>query len=126
MKEHKLGIIMNGVTGRMETIMPEPVLVGRNKAKLENLCVLSGIHKYTTHLEEVLNDPAYQVYFDAQTTGRRAEAVKQAAAAGKHIYCEKPVATNTASALDLYEVCREAGVKHGVVMDKLWLPGLIK
>jgi predicted dehydrogenase len=109
-----------------ETIMPDPVLVGRNKAKLENLSRLSGIDNFTTDLESVLSDPAYQIYFDTQTTGRRADAVKAAVKAGKHIYCEKPVATNTSAALELFNLCEEAGVKHGIVQDKLWLPGLIK
>jgi predicted dehydrogenase len=149
-KIHNVGIIMNGVTGRMgtnqhllrsiaaiikqggvqispsETIMPNPVLVGRNEAKLKKLAEMSGVSKYTTDLESVLNDPAYSIYFDAQTTGRRAEAVKAAVKAGKHIYCEKPVAVDTQTALELYRVCEEAGVKHGVVQDKLWLPGMLK
>jgi predicted dehydrogenase len=150
MKEHKIGIIMNGVTGRMgtnqhlmrsiveiikqggvqispeEVIMPDPVLVGRNKAKLEKLSKISGIAKYTTNLDEVMNDPAYPIYFDAQTTGRRADAVKQAAAAGKHVYCEKPTAAETKVAMELFDICQAAGVKNGVVQDKLWLPGMLK
>ncbi len=141
---------MNGVTGRMgtnqhlmrsivaimkqggvkvspsETIMPDPILVGRNEDKLKQLCELSGVAKYTTNLESILNDPGYSVYFDAQTTGRRADAVKAAVKAGKHIYCEKPVAVDTQTALELFRICEEAGVKHGVVQDKLWLPGLLK
>ncbi len=147
---HHVGIIMNGVTGRMGTnqhlirsiaaimanggvklsdteyIMPDPVLVGRNEAKLQQLAARTGITKYTTDLGSVLKDPAYTVYFDAQTTGRRAADVKQAVKAGKHIYCEKPVATSTAAAMELYRLCKIAGVKHGVVQDKLWLPGLLK
>ncbi len=147
---HKVGIIMNGVTGRMGTnqhlmrsiveiikqggvkvtdsefIMPDPVLVGRNEIKLKKLAEMSGVEKWTTDLDSVLNDSAYSIYFDAQTTGRRAGAVKKAAKAGKHIYCEKPVSTDTATALELYNVCETAGVKHGVVQDKLWLPGLLK
>lgn len=147
---HKIGIIMNGVTGRMGTnqhlmrsiveivkqggvrvspsefIMPNPILVGRNEVKLKKLAEMSGVEKWTTDLDSVLKDPAYQIYFDAQTTGRRAEAVKAAAAAGKHVYCEKPVATDTATALELYDFCEKAGVKHGVVQDKLWLPGMLK
>ncbi|HVX51584.1 MAG TPA: Gfo/Idh/MocA family oxidoreductase [Chitinophagaceae bacterium] len=147
---HRVGIIMNGVTGRMGTnqhllrsiveiikqggvqagtgeyIMPDPVLAGRDEAKLQKLAKISGIEKYTTDVNTVINDPAYQIYFDAQTTGRRFEAVKLAAKAGKHVYCEKPVATSTAAALELYRVCEAAGVKHGVVQDKLWLPGLLK
>jgi predicted dehydrogenase len=150
MTVHNIGIIMNGVTGRMGTnqhlmrsvaeimkqggvkvndseyIMPDPVLVGRNEIKLRKLCEMSGVKKWTTDLDSVLHDPEYHIYFDAQTTGRRADAVKQAARAGKHVYCEKPVATDTQTALELYNVCREAGVKHGVVQDKLWLPGLLK
>ena len=150
MKIHEVGIIMNGVTGRMgthqhlmrsiveiikqggvpvgtdEVILPDPVLVGRNLSKLEKLRSISGVEKVTTDLDKVLSDPAYSVYFDAQTTGRRVEAVKKAVAAGKHIYCEKPTATNTEAAMELYGICEKAGVKHGVVQDKLWLPGLRK
>jgi predicted dehydrogenase len=150
MKQHTLGIIMNGVTGRMgtnqhllrsiaeiikqggvkvgdaETIMPDPVLVGRNLNKLEKLAAVSGIKKVSTDLGSVLADPHNIIYFDAQTTGRRAEAVREAVKAGKHIYCEKPVAADTKTALDLYHLCKKAGVKHGVVQDKLWLPGILK
>jgi predicted dehydrogenase len=150
MKQHRIGIIMNGVTGRMgtnqhlmrsiveiirqggvqispqERIMPDPVLVGRNPDKLRSLAEMSGVERWSTDLEALLNDPAYEIYFDAQTTGLRAEAVKRAARAGKHVYCEKPAATSTSGALDLVRSCEEAGVKHGVVQDKLWLPGLLK
>jgi predicted dehydrogenase len=150
MKEHKVGIIMNGVTGRMgtnqhlirsidaiikqggvrvsaeETIMPDPILVGRSESKLKELCAKTSVKKYTTDLNKVMADPAYSVYFDAQTTGRRAEAVRAAVKAGKHIYCEKPTAVDSKTALELFEICKKAGVKNGVVQDKLWLPGMLK
>lgn len=147
---HKIGIIMNGVTGRMGTnqhllrsiaeiikqggvkvsssefIMPDPVLVGRDAIKLEKLSQQSGVSRFTTDLASVMSDPYYQIYFDAQTTGRRAEGVRQAVKAGKHVYCEKPTAVTTKVAMELYELCKKAGVKNGVVQDKLWLPGLLK
>jgi predicted dehydrogenase len=150
MKEIKVGIIMNGVTGRMgtnqhlmrsivqiikqggvpvsadEVIMPDPILVGRDIHKLEKLSALSGVNKYTTNVDDALADPQYSIYFDAQTTGRRAEAVRKAVKAGKHVYCEKPIAADTQTALDLYKLCTDAGVKNGVVQDKLWLPGIMK
>jgi len=150
MKQHKIGIIMNGVTGRMGTnqhllrsiaeiikqggvraggdefIMPDPILVGRDEDKLNKLCELTGIPKMSTRLDEVLKDPDYAIYFDAQTTGRRADAVRQAVKAGKHIYCEKPIALNTKVAMELYEICKNAQLKNGVVQDKLWLPGIVK
>ena len=150
MKTHKIGIIMNGVTGRMGTnqhlirslvaiineggikvnehdiILPELVLVGRNENKLKKLSERVNVKKWNTNLEKVLADNQYQIYFDAQTTGRRADAIRKAVAAGKHVYCEKPIATSTEIALELYRECEKAGVKHGVVQDKLWLPGMLK
>ncbi|PSR53192.1 oxidoreductase [Adhaeribacter arboris] len=147
---HKVGIIMNGVTGRMGTnqhlmrsiveiikqggvkvspsefIMPDPVLVGRDAVKLQKLAELSGVPTFTTDLESVMNNPHYQIYFDAQTTGRRADGVRQAVKAGKHVYCEKPTAASTEVALELYELCKKNNIKNGVVQDKLWLPGLLK
>jgi len=150
MKEHRIGIILNGVTGRMGTnqhlmrsmvpiireggvrigkedvIMPDPILVGRNAAKLEDRARRAGLDKWTTDLDGVLADPAYPVYFDAQITDLRAEAVRQAIEAGKHVYTEKPSATTFREAYELYQLAKQAGVKHGVVQDKLWLPGLRK
>jgi len=148
--QHTVGIIMNGVTGRMglnqhlrrsiyaimqqggvhlnerESIMPHPLLVGRNPAKLEAISAECGGMLWSTDLATALGDPAYSIYFDAQTTNRRAAAVRQAIAAGKHVYCEKPVAESLDAALDLYRLAERAQVKHGVVQDKLWLPGLLK
>ena len=80
----------------------------------------------TTDLDAALADPYNVIYFDAQGTKQRAECVKKAIAAGKHIYCEKPSATSTAEALELYKLAVEKGVKNGVVQDKLFLPGLLK
>jgi len=150
MTTHTIGIIMNGVTGRMglnqhlrrsiyaimqqggvkltdsETIMPRPLLVGRNPAKLEAISTEFGGLDWSTDLAAALANPDYAIYFDAQTTDRRAPAVRQAIDAGKHLYCEKPVSENLETALDLYHRARKAGIKHGVVQDKLWLPGLMK
>jgi len=149
-KTHRVGIIMNGVTGRMgtnqhlmrsiveiirqggvkvgdsEVIMPDPILVGRNPDKLARLVEMSGVTKTSTDVEAALADPDYTVYFDAQTTDRRVEWVGKAIAAGKHIYCEKPTAVTTGAAMDLYRQAVAAGVKNGVVQDKLWLLGILK
>jgi predicted dehydrogenase len=149
MSVRRVGLILNGVTGRMGTnqhllrsiapivreggvragddvILPEPILVGRSEEKLAALARAAGLERWTTDLDAALSDPATSVYFDAQTTVRRADGVRRAIAAGKHVYCEKPTATDTATALELYRLARARGVKHGVVQDKLWLPGLAK
>lgn len=150
MAERRVGIIMNGVTGRMGTnqhlvrsilairaqggvalpdgdrLMPDPILVGRNPEKVRVLAQQYGIERYSTDLAECLRNPDDTIYFDAQTTDRRAEAVRAAIAAGKDIYCEKPIATDLATALELARLAKEAGIKNGVVQDKLFLPGLRK
>ena len=106
--------------------MPDPILVGRNPGKLQELCTAHGLERMTVDLDAALADPYNTIYFDAQTTGRRVEAVEKAIAAGKHIYCEKPTAVSTDLAYQLYQSAKKAGVKNGVVQDKLWLPGLVK
>ena len=150
MTDIRVGIIMNGVTGRMGTnqhlvrsinairaqggvrladgrrIVPDPILVGRNKAKIEALARAHGVARWTTDLDAALAKRDDTVYFDSASTGLRASLIRQAIDAGKHIYTEKPIATTVADALDLYRRAERAGVRHGVVQDKLWLPGLVK
>lgn len=150
MAVRNIGIIMNGVTGRMGTnqhlvrsilairkqggvalpdgdvIMPDPILVGRQESKLQALAAAHGVERWSTDLEACLADPYYEIYFDSQTTVRRAESIKQAIAAGKHIYCEKPTAVDFEGAHELARIAAEAGVRNGVVQDKLFLPGLLK
>ena len=145
-----VGIAMNGVTGRMgsnqhlvrsilairqegglkigggEVIWPEPLLIGRSEEKLRALACENGLERWTTSLDDALSDPDYPVYFDAQTTHARAGAVRAAIAAGKHVYCEKPTSSDLDSALELARLASAAGVKNGVVHDKLFLPGLRK
>ncbi len=147
METIRLGVIMNGVTGRMGTnqhlirsiiairnqggvpagagrrIMPDPILVGRDAAKVAALARAHGIERWTSDLDAALADRNDSIYFDSASTGLRPELIRKAIAAGKHIYTEKPVAPTVAEALDLYRRAEAAGVKHGVVQDKLWLPG---
>ena len=141
---------MNGVTGRMglnqhlrrsigaiikhggvilsesERIIPRPLLVGRSELKLKAIAQEFGGLPYTTQIDTALADSDYSVYFDAQATLRRFDAVSRAIKAGKHVYCEKPVAETLEKSIELYRLAESAGIKHGVVQDKLWLPGMVK
>jgi predicted dehydrogenase len=150
MAVQRLGIIMNGVTGRMGTnqhlvrsilairkeggvalrngdrVMPDPILVGRNPAKLAALAKAHGIERTTTSLDAALADKNDTVFFDAATTQARPTLLAKAIDAGKHIYCEKPVATGLEEAVGIVRKAKSAGIKHGVVQDKLFLPGLRK
>jgi predicted dehydrogenase len=145
-----IGIVMNGVTGRMgyrqhlvrsllaireaggvplrdgSTLWPELVLVGRNEAKLRDLAGRHGLTDHTTDLDAALARDDVQIYFDAQVTSEREKAIGLAIAAGKHIYTEKPTSTTLHGAIELARAADAAGIKHGVVQDKLFLPGLRK
>ena len=107
-------------------VMPDPILVGRNADKLTELAAANGVTRWSTDLDAALANKDDVLYFDSASTGLRPKLIKQAIAAGKHIYTEKPVAPTVREAMDLYRAAKAAGVKHGVVQDKLWLPGLLK
>ena len=145
-----LGIIMNGVTGRMgyrqhllrsilaireqggvllstgERVQVQPLLVGRRAAALQEIAERHGIEDWTTDLDAALADDRWRVYADFQITSARVAAIKRAIAAGKDVYTEKPTAETHRDALELAELAAAAGVKNGVVHDKLFLPGLLK
>ena len=150
MAQERLGIIMNGVTGRMgtnqhlvrsilaimaqggvrvgngDTIMPDPILVGRNPKKVEALAKTYGITRWTADLDAAIANPNDTLFFDSASTNLRASLLRQAIAKGKDIYCEKPSAGTYEDAIDVYHRAEEAGIRHGVVQDKIFLPGLQK
>ena len=143
-------VALNGVTGRMgyrqhlvrsllsireqggvrlgdgTAVYPEPVLVGRSEERLRAIASRHGLDRWTTSLDEVLADPEVEVYFDTQVTSAREASLMRAISAGKHVYTEKPVAGSLAGALRLARAAEAAGITHGVVHDKLFLPGVIK
>ena len=150
MAERRIGLVMHGVTGRMganqhlarsiaairadggvrlgsgERLMPDPILVGRNAEKLAALAAAHGVERWTTDLDSALADPRDTLFFDAGSTLMRADLLHRAIAAGKHVYCEKPVAGTLADAVALVRAAEARGIRHGVVQDKLFLPGLRK
>ncbi|RCV47522.1 Gfo/Idh/MocA family protein [Marinitenerispora sediminis] len=150
MGDQVLGVAMNGVTGRMgyrqhltrsilaireaggvplpdgTRVVPEPILVGRSADKLRTIAARHDIPRWSTDLDSVLSDDSVSVYFDAQITSAREDAVRAAIAAGKHVYAEKPIAATVGAALELAKLARAAGVRNGVVQDKIFLPGLLK
>src|SRR5579862_5465246 len=145
-----ISVALNGVTGRMgyrqhlvrsllsireqggvrlsdgTTVYPEPILVGRSEERLRSIAERHGLERWTTSLDEVLADPSVEVYFDTQVTSAREASLMKAIEAGKHVYTEKPVASSLEGALRLARAARAAGIVHGVVHDKLFLPGVIK
>lgn len=148
--QQRIGILMNGVTGRMglnqhlvrsilairaqggvlladgRTLMPEPILIGRNEQKLQAIAAEHGIAHWSTDLDRCLASSDAAIYFDAGSTGLREQNLLRAIAAGKHVYCEKPLAVSSEGALRVARAADNARLKHGVVQDKLFLPGIRK
>jgi predicted dehydrogenase len=150
MATQRLGLIMHGVTGRMgmnqhlirsivairreggvvlsngDKVMPDPILIGRNAGKIAALAKDHGIERWGTDLDQALSNKDDAVFFDAGTTQMRPSLLAKAIRAGKHVYCEKPTATNLNEAVEIARLAQASGVKHGAVQDKLFLPGLRK
>src|SRR5205085_1560566 len=150
MTMQRLGVIMNGVTGRMglnqhlvrsiiairdqcgvklsngDRVMPDPILVGRDARKVEQLGRQFNVPRWTSDLDTALAEKNDTVFFDAATTQARPSLLTRAINAGKHVYCEKPIATNLEEAVAVVKLANARGIKHGTVQDKLFLPGLKK
>jgi predicted dehydrogenase len=150
MTTKRIGVIMHGVTGRMgmnqhlvrsileirkqggvalkdgTRLMPDPILIGRNPEKIAALAKQHGVARWGVDLKKALESKDDSIFFDAASTQLRPKLLKQAIKAGKHVYCEKPVSTTLAEAVDMYKAAKKAKIKHGVVQDKLWLPGMLK
>src|SRR3954465_14647171 len=118
MTTQRLGVIMNGVTGRMglnqhlirsivairdqggvvigngDRMMPDPILIGRDAGKVEALAKRFNVERWSTDLDKALADKNDSIFFDAATTQARPSLLTKAINAGKHVYCEKPIATN--------------------------------
>lgn len=146
----RIGVIMHGITGRMgynqhlvrsvvairaqggvtlssgEKVMLDPILVGRNGAKIEEIARRHGIERWTTDLDAALANPDDTLFFDAGMTQMRGSLLAKAIRAGKDVYCEKPISDTMPEAIEVAELAARSGVKHGVVQDKLFLPGLRK
>ena len=148
MGDRRIGVIINGATGRMGTaqhmanllaiaaegglklengdrLIPNLLLVGRDAGRLAKLAAAHGNQRSTTNLQEALAGPD-QIFMDCAATGDRPKRVRQAIEAGKHIHIEKPTAPTVDEAMDLARLADRAGVKHGVIQDKLFLPGFAK
>ncbi len=150
MADIRLGLIMHGVTGRMgmnqhlirsilairdqggvalqngDRVMPDPILVGRNAGKVEQLANVHGLARWTTDLDAAIADEHDTLFFDAASTQLRKDFLLKAIAAGKHIYTEKPIAETLQDAMELVRAAKKKGIRSGVVHDKLSLPGLMK
>ncbi|MGI9379231.1 MAG: Gfo/Idh/MocA family protein [Methyloligellaceae bacterium] len=149
-RTRRIGIIVNGATGGVtntkhlshvlvpiiregglklangDRIVPDLLLLARDDAKLKEVADKYGLTNWTTDLEGALANKDYPLYFDAANTGGRLDRVRRAFDTGKHVYTEKPLAQTVHDAEKLVTAARKSQLKNGVVVDKIYLPGLKK
>lgn len=149
MGSREIGVIVNGATSRIGStqhlrnalvpmikeggvqvgdtrLIPKLLLCGSNDERLSRVAASCGLTDWTTDVDAALSDSRYEIFFDAGVTSRREELLSAALDAGKHIYAEKPVVRLMDRGIALLRRAETLGLRHGVVEDKLALPGLRK
>jgi predicted dehydrogenase len=93
----------------------------RNFDKVAEFCAENGL-KWTGSFEDVLNDPGIEAVVFATPHSQHARQVEQAAAAGKHVFVEKPFTLDSASARDAIAAVEKAGVVLSVGFNRRFHP----
>src|SRR5699024_11000758 len=100
----------------------EPILVGRNADKVRELANKHEVEQWTTELDSVINDPTIDIIFDASMTSLRAETLKKAMLAGKHIFTEKPTVETLIATVELAQLAQDRVLTDAVVNHYIYLP----
>jgi myo-inositol 2-dehydrogenase/D-chiro-inositol 1-dehydrogenase len=93
---------------------------------LETWAADKQIEVVTTDYHELLNDPGIQAIFICSPTNTHADIIKEAAAAGKHIFCEKPVSFSVEETEEALAAVEKAGVKLQVGFNRRFDPNFRK
>jgi len=142
----EIPIYMRGVTGRMarrqhlerslmkirqegglkagsDTLMPAPVLLGRNEEKQAPIAKEYDL-PYSTNIETAFEDKSpHRIFFDGAITKVHYDGLSRAIDSGMNVYTEKPITLTVDEALGLVKKAKQAGIHGGVVQDKRYLPG---
>ncbi|WP_319562060.1 Gfo/Idh/MocA family oxidoreductase [Marispirochaeta sp.] len=142
-KELRIAVLGYGMIGRLHSLsyneipfiyggsIPRPrlhTIMTSRKESAEAAQAEAGFEKAVTDIEEVMNDPEIDVVDVALPNGMHRDAVERAIAAGKHVYCEKPLAGTIEDARAISSAVNEAAdrVQFGMVFQYRFLPALIR
>lgn len=117
-QEHVVGIVGAGRIGKLHIANMKNMPNVRLKTvsdpfidKMQDWFANSGVETYTTDYKDIINDPEITAVFVCAPTDLHVPIIKEAAAAGKHIFCEKPISFSDEATLEAYEAVQKAGVK---------------
>jgi predicted dehydrogenase len=99
-------------------------ICGRHEAALADAAQRYGYEGYTTDWRALLDDPRIALFDNCASADGHAEPTIAAARAGKHLWCEKPLALNAADALRMWRAAEQAGVVHMVGFNYRFVPAV--
>jgi predicted dehydrogenase len=79
---------------------------------------------FTTDFDRAMGDPSIGVVILATPHALHAQQIRAAAHAGKHVFCEKPVALTVVDAVQALQACKAAGVRLGVGHERRFEPAM--
>jgi predicted dehydrogenase len=104
-----------------------PVLVGiagRNAEAVQTAAARYGFARAVTDWQELVADPAIQVFDNCGPNNLHAEPTIAAARAGKHVFCEKPLGRTAAESRAMRDAAEAAGVKHMCAFNYRFVPAV--
>lgn len=99
-------------------------ICGRNEEAVAEAAKRYGYERYYTDWRQMLEDDRIQLFDNGAPNNFHAEPCIAAAQAGKHIFCEKPLAQNATEAKKMLDAVNQAGVKHMVAYNYRFLPAI--
>lgn len=120
MKRVRIGLLGAGRIGKLHGENLAHSVPGAELYAVADPCINEEIKAWATDLgiercyneaEKIIADPKIDAVFICSSTNTHADLIKQAAAKGKHIFCEKPIDTNLTKIQEALDAVEKAGVK---------------
>src|SRR5512138_3804537 len=100
-------------------------IAGRSKSAVEEAAKRYGYENAYTDWRDLINNPDIQVFDNGGPNDAHAEPCIAAAEAGKHVFCEKPLARTAEEAKTMLDAVQKAGVKHMVAYNYRFVPAIV-
>jgi len=121
----RIGIVHLGAINKAPGVVPI-VVSNPTVSKAENAAKQFGVPKFTADAMEVITDPDVDAVWICSPSQYHAEQIKACAANGKHVFCEKPIATDLAETVEAINACNEAGVKLMTGLQRRFDPNFLR
>lgn len=101
-------------------------IAGRNEDAVAEAARRYGYEKYYTDWRDMIANDEIDVFDNGGPNDAHAEPTIAAAQAGKHVFCEKPLARTAEEAKTMLDAVQKAGVKHMVAFNYRFVPAIVQ